>query len=172
MISVINRVGANAWYWSSMAILGWSMLAIALYYQYVLDYLPCVLCIHVRIWVLAFVVVALFTLWVRRHWWLRLLSHTLTLGIMIGLLERSWVLLGTERGTIIGNCDFDSGLPSWFALDRWFPKVFEIQEACGYTPELLFGITMAEGLIVYSGAMLIASIAFIVATLLRKNEAH
>jgi disulfide bond formation protein DsbB len=42
------------------------------------------------------------------------------------------------------------GFPDWIALDKWLPSVFEPWEPCGYTPELLFGITMAEGLIVVS----------------------
>ena len=41
----------------------------------------------------------------------------------------------------------NSGLPAWFALDKWFPLVFEVQASCGYTPELWSGFTMAEALV-------------------------
>ena len=53
------------------------------------------------------------------------------------------------------------GLPSWFALDEWFPVLFGVWEACGDTPELLFGITMAEALIVLSWVLLLSSAALL-----------
>ena len=40
-------------YWAAMIVIGTALEAAALYYQYVLDEWPCVLCIHVRIWVMA-----------------------------------------------------------------------------------------------------------------------
>ena len=32
-------------------------------------------------------------------------------------------------------------------LDRWFPALFEVRNLCGFTPELLWGISIAEGLL-------------------------
>ena len=87
---------------------------------------------------------------------------------MVGLFERSYMLLGTERGTVMASCNFDLGLPSWLAFDKWLPAVFEVQASCGYTPELLFGITMAEGLIVMSSALVIISALLSVTSLLKK----
>jgi disulfide bond formation protein DsbB len=63
----------------------------------------------------------------------------------------------------------ESGLPDWFALDVWFPKLFKVWEPCGYTPELLFGITMAEGLLVFSVVMVLVTVTLTIATLLGKN---
>ena len=113
--------------------------------------------------------VALLALLVRTNRILRTIAHALTAVMMVGLLERSWMLLGTERGFVVGNCDFDLGLPAWLALDTWFPSVFKVWEACGYTPELLFGITMAEGLLVMSAAMVLGTTALTIATVLDRN---
>lgn len=84
-----------------------------------------------------------------------------------GLLERSYVLLGTERGFVVGDCDFNLGLPSWFTSDKWFPSLFQVETSCGNTPELLFGVTMAEGLIVMSAIMVLFSVAMTVAAITR-----
>ena len=169
MLKKLVMIGGSAWYWLGLVVLGLSMDAVALFYQYGLDYSPCVLCIHVRIWVLGFVLVALLALFVRKIWPLRLVAHALILIMMIGLLERSWMLLGIERGTVEGSCDFETGLPAWFALDQWFPTLFKVWEACGYTPELLFGITMAEGLILLSAALVLVSVTLTVATLIGRR---
>lgn len=47
----------------------------------------------------------------------------------------------------MGSCSFDLGLPSWLALDKWMPLIFKVQTTCGYTPELAFGVSMAEVLL-------------------------
>lgn len=162
----LARIGSSATYWLALLVLGVAMEVVALYYQYVLEYYPCVLCIHVRIWVLGLVVLALLGLFTRNVFAGRLLAHALLIVVAAGLLERSWKLLGIERGTLEGgDCTFDAGLPAWFALDTWFPAMFRVEESCGYTPELLFGITMAEGLVVLSVLLLLAGVAMLVATL-------
>ena len=91
--------------------------------------------------------------------------------LSIGLLERAWMLLGIERGTVEGSCSFDSGLPAWFALDQWFPAIFKVWEACGYTPELLFGITMAESLVLLGAVALLVSITMTVASVAGARKA-
>ena len=171
MLKKLATIGSSAWYWSAIVMLGLSLEAVALFYQYRLDYGPCVLCIHVRIWVLGFILVALVALFVRRVWWLCAIVHILIASIAGVLLERAWLLLGTERGSILGDCGLESGLPVWFALDQWFPTLFGIQEACGYTPKLLFGITMAEGLIVIAVTLLLISILFAVLTISYRKTA-
>jgi disulfide bond formation protein DsbB len=49
------------------------------------------------------------------------------------------------------------GMPAWFALDKWLPQIFEVQTSCGYSPLILFDITMAEALLVISILLLIIS---------------
>lgn len=171
MFKKLATIGTSPWYWSVILMLGLSLQGVALFYQYALDYGPCVLCIHVRIWVLGFILVALVAMFVCRTWWLAAIAHILTAIIAGVLLERAWLLLGTERGSILGDCSLDLGLPAWFALDQWFPKLFGVQEACGYTPKLMFGITMAEALIVIAVTLLLISMLFAVLTMSYRKTA-
>lgn len=172
MLKKLESIGSSAWYWLAILALGVSMETVALVYQYMLDYWPCVLCIHVRIWVMGFMLVAMLALFVRRIWYLRAAAHALTMVMMIGLLERSWMLLGIERGTLEGSCEFDSGLPAWFALDQWFPRLFKAWDACGYTPVLPFNITMAECLVTTAATLLFVSTALTVATIFGQRYAQ
>jgi disulfide bond formation protein DsbB len=55
-------------------------------------------------------------------------------------------------------------MPAWFALDKWLPSVFEVQTACGYTPIVLFEISMAEALLVISIVLLIISATLFVSS--------
>ena len=85
------------------------------------------------------------------------------------MLERSYQLLGTERGFIMGECSMDTGFPSWFAIDKWLPSLFEPLITCGYTPEVAFGITMAEALLVMSAGLVLLALVMIIAAI-RSNK--
>lgn len=145
------------WYWATLIILGLATEALALVYQYAWDHAPCEDCIYIRIWLFGVIFVAGFGLWLRRFGMANLLLHGLNSGLAYGMLVTSRRLLGTERGTLFGGCGLSLDLPSWFALDQWFPALFGVWGACGKTPELLFGVTMAEGLVVLSWGLLLLS---------------
>lgn len=169
MLQTLYKISANKWYWLVFLFLGIAFEATALFYQYALDYAPCVLCIHVRIWILGLILVALLALSLYRYRLGQIVAQLLMLIITAGLMERAYQLLGVERGFIMGNCTMESGLPAWFALDQWIPLVFQVWEPCGYTPELLFGITMAEALLVIFTLLFLLSGALLLAALWHKK---
>lgn len=89
---------------------------------------------------------------------------------MIGFVERSWQTLAVERGWIFGDCNMESGLPPWFALDKWFPALFEVKTSCGYTPFIIFQISLAEVLMVVSSGLLITSLVLFIASFLSRTD--
>jgi len=156
LIQQFKSMAHSRWYWLFYIVTGLALLAIALFYQYVFDEQPCVVCIQVRLWISLLVLVALAGLFSRSSI-VNTIAHISTVLIAIGLTERSYLLLGTERGFIFSDCGFDLGLPSWLAIDEWLPWLYRIETSCGYTPEIIFGITMAEALIVFSISLLLIS---------------
>lgn len=166
----LKQIANGSFYWIALILLALSMEGVALFYQYRLDYWPCVLCIHVRVWLLGLIVVGVMGLLARYLQGPRVLAQMLVAVVGAGMLERSLKLLGTERGTIEGSCAMESGLPAWFALDKWFPSVFQVMEPCGYTPELLFGVTMAEALVVFSIGLLALGVVMTIVTLTTRSK--
>ena len=164
MFNSLVKLSQGRLYWAGLALFGFALEGGALYYQYVKDEWPCVLCIHVRIWVMAFILLALLALLLNGSRALMRLFHGISILIMIGLLERSWRVLAVERGWIFGDCELDLGMPPWFALDKWVPWLFEVQTSCGYTPLIIFNITMAEVLLVISAALLLACASLFIAS--------
>ncbi len=159
MLDFIIRLGGQRRYWVALILIGIALEAAALYYQYVLDEWPCVLCIHVRLWLAAMVLLALFALFCTPSATAMKVLHALNVAILAILVERSWRVLAIERGWIFGECDMDLGTPDWFAPDRWLPFLFEVQTTCGYSPLIVFNITMAELLLVISGLLLVGGAA-------------
>ena len=125
---------------------GVALLAVALYYQYVLGDEPCQVCIHARLWVAAFTLIALFMSAAPQKIALRVTANAGVLLASVGLTERARYLYRLENGIGDGSCQFQLGMPDWFAVDRWMPWLFEVRNLCSFTPEMLFGLSMAESL--------------------------
>ena len=156
MSSLTNLLQAR-WYWAVVAALGFMLLAVALYYQYALGDEPCQVCIHARLWVVAFTLIALIVLVMPQTSLVRVAGNV---GVIIsgaGLFERARYLYRLENGIGDGSCQFQLGMPDWFAVDRWMPWLFEVRNLCSFTPEMLFGLSMAETLMgVGAGVCLLA----------------
>ena len=154
----IYSILTTRWYWALLFLLGLFMEGVALYWQYVVGDEPCQICIHVRVWVAAFTLLALLMFLLPRQRIVNLIGHLLAVVCMFGLLERCKYLLDVENGKGEGSCQFFLGFPEWFALDAWFPSVFEVHNLCGFTPEMWFGVSMAQWLIVASVGLVLASL--------------
>jgi disulfide bond formation protein DsbB len=154
-------------FWVLWLTLGITLESVALYYQYVLDEPPCVLCIQFRLLVALLIIVGLLGVGLKNtrlgH---SLLSLTLLLT-SVGMLERAYQLVGTERGFVLGECSMSLGFPQWFAIDQWIPWLFGVQTTCGYTPIIAWGISMAEGLMAMSIALVIMTTWMLLVSLKR-----
>jgi len=157
-VTTLSRFLESRWYWLGLAAFGIALLGVALYYQYALGDEPCQVCIHARLWVVALTLIALIMLVIPQISLLRVLGH---LGVLIagaGLYERARYLYRLENGIGDGSCQFQLGMPDWFAVDRWMPWLFEVRNLCSFTPEMLLGLSMAETLMgVGAGVCLLAA---------------
>ena len=156
----LNSVFNSRRYWAGLALVGVAALAVALYYQYGVGDEPCQVCIHARLWVVAFTLIALVMLITPQIKILRILGNGGVLIAGVGLTERARYLYRLENGIGDGSCQFQLGMPDWFAVDRWMPWLFEVRNLCSFTPEMLFGVSMAESLMASAiGISLLAVLA-------------
>lgn len=153
----LKELSHSQYYWLAYIALGISLLAMALFYHHVLEVMPCVVCIQVRLLVLLLIAFAIVGLLSRGNRVVNAIAHLSIVITSAVFVERSYFLLGTERGFVFGDCGFDLGLPAWLAIEEWFPWLFRVEASCGYTPEIIFGITMAEALMVLSVLLLLIS---------------
>jgi len=157
IVQHLKSISQSHWYWLAYIAIGIVFLAVALFYQHVLEQLPCVICIQTRLLVVALILIAVTGLLSRNNRTINVISHLSAVVINAVFVERAYILLGTERGFVFSDCGFDLGLPSWLAVEEWMPWLFRVETTCGYTPELIFGITMAEVLMVLSSLFLLVS---------------
>jgi disulfide bond formation protein DsbB len=166
----LQIMSQSHWYWLVYIVGGLTFLAVALFFQYPLDKPPCAMCIQVRLWFSLFVIVSIAGLLIRGNRILNTVANLSTVLIAVGVAERAYMLLGTERGFIFSDCGFDLGLPAWLAVDEWLPSMYRVETLCGYTPELFFGITMAEMLIAVSALLVLVTSAVFIASIVRLKE--
>lgn len=169
LIHLLNHYSHSQLYWVLNFIAALSLLLVALVFQYDLGHEPCLICIQIRLWVSLWLLISLFGWVITPNSLTGFLTHASVVLIAVGLVERSYQLLGTERGFVFGDCGFMLGLPEWFAIEEWIPWLFRVETPCGYTPELLFGITMAEALMVLSSFLLLSSF-FVLVGFLTKSR--
>jgi len=167
ILNTLQKLPGSRVYWSAYIVLGLGLLGVALFYQYQLEELPCVVCIQVRLWFSLSIIVASVGYVLRERILLNVIAQLGLVISAIGLVERSYLLLGTERGFIFADCGFDAGLPVWFAIEQWLPWLYQVETSCGYTPEILFGVTMAEALMLLSVCLAVVSITVISVTLVK-----
>jgi len=172
IIKKLENFSYSNWYWGLALITGIIFMSVALYYQHVLDTLPCLLCIQIRMWISLLIIVSFAGLVTRQKRVMNSIVHLLMVLIALALVERSYQLLGTERGFVFGDCGFELGLPAWFTIDEWLPSLYRVETACGYTPELVFGITMAEALMVFSVCFLLVSVCLTLVSFVRSLIRH
>ena len=169
MIRRLDVFARGKIWWIFLLLLGISMIGIALVYQHMLSEWPCVLCIQVRILFLLISLLGGIALLIHRLNRIIPVMHGLVALTSIVLLNRSWILLTTERGWSEGACSIDLGMPAWFAIDQWLPNIFAAWTTCGYTPVIALGVTMAEALLLMSLFLLTLSVAMLF-TVLRKSR--
>ena len=167
IIKQLKIISHSPWYWWLYISAGLFALAVGLYHQHILEELPCLLCIQVRLLISILIIIAIVGLFSLHNKVINSLAHIATILVAAGLTERSYQLLGTERGFVFGDCGFNLGLPDWFAIDEWLPWLYRVETSCGYTPEVLFGITMAEALMVLSVIFFLVSVGIFLLSMLR-----
>ena len=142
-------------FWVVIFLICTLMEGTALYYQYVLEYYPCVLCVQIRGCILLIMIASLIGMFGSLWRPSRMIAHLLGLFGSGLMLERSYQTLGVEKGFLDGSCSLTGGFPDWIPLHQIWPAVFEPLESCGYTPLLPLGISMAEALVAVSAVFVL-----------------
>ena len=97
-MTTLSQFLQSRWYWLALALFGIALLGVALYYQYALGDEPCQVCIHARLWVAAFTLVALIVLVTPQTSLLRVVGNVGVLIASGGLFERARYLYRLENG--------------------------------------------------------------------------
>ncbi|WP_153913490.1 disulfide bond formation protein DsbB [Shewanella sp. TC10] len=123
--------------------------AAALFFQYVMELDPCVMCVYVRVAVLGLIIAGIIGAIAPKFWLTRIL------GLVSWGISAIWGLkLSLELNELqvdpspFSTCSFFSEFPSWMPLDEWLPAVFSPTGMCSDDPWTFLSVSMAQWMIV------------------------
>ena len=134
-----------------------TLVTVALIFQYAFDMQPCIKCIYQRIGVLGVAIttlIAAFTPFAIRRF-LVPLSALICFKILIISREHAYK---QHNFDFTSACKFELDFPQWFKIDELIPSVFEVRGACDEINWVFLGQTMPEWLLYILVAILCALI--------------
>jgi len=147
ILSIVCDSSDKWWFWALTLAVCVVLEAWAIYFQLVLEYFPCELCIYTRIWLSMIAAVAVAGLLLYRFATARKILLFLQLLATAGLCYITWRLLGVDYGFGPPTaCTIETVFPSWARLDHVWPLMFEVLDSCQATPIVVWGLSMADGL--------------------------
>ncbi|MDQ1363679.1 MAG: protein dithiol:quinone oxidoreductase, partial [Pseudomonadota bacterium] len=90
MFNKLVSIGRSQLYWVLLLVLSLLLEGVALYFQHILNEWPCVLCIQVRLLLLALITLSVVALLVWRFIRLHALMHFIAGCISVVMLDLSW----------------------------------------------------------------------------------
>ncbi|TYK65505.1 disulfide bond formation protein DsbB [Colwellia echini] len=150
-------------------LLGLSALGLeltALYFQYILDLQPCIMCVYQRLAIISIAVAGMIGAIGYKHIFARLIGYCLwgTGAIWGTLIAIEHVEMQRNSGSMFFSCDIIPNFPTWAPLHEWLPFLFEATGDCGEISWQFLNYSMPQWMIVVYG---LYSAAFVVVLLNR-----
>ncbi|OAT37555.1 disulfide bond formation protein DsbB [Proteus myxofaciens] len=163
MLTSLRHWSQNRSSWILLALTAIGLEATALYFQYGMELMPCVMCIYQRIAVLGILVAALIGATAPKMALMRIVGGFLWLYSAYRGIELSW-----EHTQLIINpspfatCDFFVTLPSWFPLHEWFPSVFQATGDCSISQWKFLSLEMPQWMLIIFSAYFIVGLLVLI----------
>lgn len=147
MFQPLKKLSMQRWPWLLLAGSAFLLELTGLYFQYVLNYQPCIKCVYVRVAFAGILLTALLVSIAPKNVMLRLfglLGWLLAAGFGFSEAQQ---LVNIEHILAEGGfttCALFANFPTWLALDQWLPSVFAVTGTCGGVDWQFAGWSMAE----------------------------
>lgn len=152
-MKLLSELTHNKRAWQLLALSALALELTALFFQYVLDLQPCIMCIYQRvaIWGVFFagVVGSLSSQYVIG----RILAYVLwATGAIWGLIiALEHVEMQSATMSFLFSCEFVPNFPTWAPLHEWLPALFAATGDCGDINWQFLGFSMPQWMIVVYG---------------------
>lgn len=168
MILFIRNLTRNRLAWLILFATTLFLEGCALFFQHVLGYQPCVMCIYQRVAVFGIMAGSLIGLinpnvFVFRWAGLLVWAYSSVRGLQLALQHTDIQLHPSPFNT----CDFLVNFPQWLPLQNWVPWLFNPTGECSDIDWLFLGWTMPQWLIIAFGIYALVSFIIIAGNLVK-----
>lgn len=152
-MKIISDLATSPRAWLLLAISALGLEFSALYFQYVMDLKPCIMCVYQRLAIMAIFVAGLISYFAPQQLILRLVSYGLWgTGAIWGLLiALEHVEMQSSAMSLFFSCEFMPNFPTWAPLHEWLPFLFEATGDCGEISWQFLGYSMPSWMVVVFG---------------------
>ena len=157
-MKILSDLTTNSRPWLLLALSASALELCALFFQYVMDLAPCIMCVYQRVAICA-IILAGFTGFIGSRFLItRTLAYILWgIGAIWGLLIAiEHVEIQKSSGSLFYSCEFIPNFPSWAPLHEWIPFLFEATGDCGEISWQFMSYSMPQWMIVVYGAYTLA----------------
>jgi disulfide bond formation protein DsbB len=139
--------------WLLLAISALGLELSALYFQYVLELKPCIMCVYQRLAILSIFAAGAIGTVGYKHVFTRGIAYIFWgVGAIWGLIiALDHVEMQENSDSLFFSCEFIPNFPVWAPLHEWIPFLFEATGDCGKISWELFNYSMPQWMVVVYG---------------------
>jgi disulfide bond formation protein DsbB len=157
-MNALSNLTTNSTPWLFLALSALGLELCALFFQYVLELAPCIMCVYQRVAICS-IILAGFTGFIGCRFILaRIVAYALWgVGAIWGLIVAlEHVEIQGNTNSLFFSCDLYPNFPTWAPLHEWIPFLFEATGDCGEISWQFLGYSMPQWMIVVYGVYTIA----------------
>jgi len=149
-VNYLSNITTKQKPWLLLALSALILELSALYFQYMLNLAPCIMCVYQRLAILTIFLAGAIGTVGYHHILARSFAYILWgIGAIWGLLiALEHVQMQENSGSLFFSCEFIPNFPTWAPLHEWLPFLFEATGDCGEISWQFFGYSMPQWMIV------------------------
>ena len=157
-MKILSELSTTSRPWQLLAFIALGLEACALFFQYVMELQPCIMCVYQRLAIATIFAAGVVGSLGYHNIYARSISYILWgLGSIWGLIIAiEHVEIQESENSFFYSCEFIPNFPSWAPLHEWMPWLFEATGDCGKISWQFLGFSMPQWMIVvYAGLSLV-----------------
>ncbi len=149
-MNYLSKITTSQKPWLLLAISAVGLELSALFFQYVLDLAPCIMCVYQRLAILVIIAAGAIGTLGHQNIFARATAYALwgissVWGLIIAVEH---VEMQENSGSLFFSCEFIPNFPTWAPLHEWIPFLFEATGDCGEISWQFFGFSMPQWMII------------------------
>ncbi len=163
MLSFLNQISRRRTAWLLLMLSALALEAYALFFQHVMELLPCVMCIYERVAMLGIFSAGLLGMLAPQNAYVRWVAlitwgTSTAWGLKLAIEHVSYQF--PDPNQLFGAmCDIFVRFPTWAPLNEWMPWMFEASGDCSKIAWQFLTLSMPQWLVIIMSAMLVVFFA-------------
>ena len=154
-MNYLSQITTKPFPWLLLALSALGLELCALFFQYIMDLAPCIMCVYQRLAIASILLAGVVGSLGSTFMFARILAYALWgTGAIWGLLIAiEHVEIQSAASSLFYSCEFIPNFPQWAPLHEWLPWLFEATGDCGEINWQFLGYTMPQFMIVVYGVL-------------------